>query len=318
MKRIKVIILLSLVICLFAFTGICFSQDYMFTVGTAGAGGTFNYIGSALSNFISQKIDNIEMRAVTSLGGMANIRLLKDGDVDFALGIGLSLMQAYEGEEPWEEPQKNLRAITRLHASTIHFVVPKDSGIKSFEDLRGKKGNLSVAGATDDIYFRDIMEFVDVDVDEVPVQHLGYPAGVDLLRDGHIDWIECAGTPPESNVMTIASIRDIDILDIGGEFREKILKKFPYYSPATIPAGIYKGVDRDVETIEPTAVLFCDESQSEDVVYEITKCIFENIDEVRKLHAGLNLLSLDNATKGVGIPLHPGAEKYYREVGVIN
>lgn len=318
MKRIKIVIVLGLIICLFGFTGISFSADYMFTVGTAGAGGTFNYIGSALSNYLSKNIDNMTLRAITTGGSNTNIRLLKDGDVDLALAMGLALNAAYEGTGIWEgKPQKNLRAITRTHASTIHYVVRKDSGVKSLKDLRGVKGNTDVVGAATTQYHKSVFKFVGVDVDDIPVEHVNYHEAVQLLRDGHIKWFLAGGTVPEANVMEIATTRDIDILDIGGELRENILKEFPYYFSRTIPGGTYKGIDRDVETIEAIAVLFVDVSQSEDVVYEITKAIFENIDEIGELHIGLDSLSLDNAAGGLGIPLHPGAEKYYREVGKI-
>jgi len=318
MRKIKIIIVLSLIICLFGFTGVCFTANSMFTVGTAGAGGTFNYIGSALSNFISKQLDDINLRAITTGGSNTNIRLLKDGDIDVGLAMGLALNGAYEGIGIWEgNPQKNLRAITRTHASTIHYVVRKDSGIKSLKDLRGVMGNTDVVGAATTQYHESVFKFVGVDVDEIPSQHVNYHEAVQLLRDGHIQWFLAGGTVPEANVMEIATTRDIDILDIDGELRENILKEFPYYFGRTISGGTYQGIDRDVETIEAIAVLFVDASQSEDVVYEITKSIFENIDEIRELHIGVNSLSLDNATGGLGIPLHPGAERYYREVGKI-
>jgi len=314
MKRITILII-SLVIFLLCFTGIGFSQEHIFTLGTASAGGTFNYIGSALANFISEKLEDINVRAITTGGSNANIRLLNDGEIDFGVANSLSLYLAAEGKKLWEgKPQNNLRAITRTHAATIHYVVKKDSGIKTFEDLVGTRGNTDVVGGTPRLIHADICKFAGVDADKVAQTNVGYKQAVDLFRDGHIDWFLVSGSIPDPNLTEIAYTRDIDILDIGGKLREKLLEAVPYYFSRTIPAGTYKGIDRPIETIDTVACIWCDVSMPEDIVYKITKVIYDNIDEVRKLHVGLSDLSLENATGGLGIPVHPGAEKYYQEV----
>lgn len=319
MKRIKVIFVLSLIFFLFSFNGICFSAEHLFTMGTAGAGGAFNYVGSALSNYLSKQLDNVDLRAATTGGSNINIRLLKDGEIDFGLAMGLALSDAYEGIGRWEgNPQKNIRAITRTHAVTVHYVVRKDLGVKKFEDLRGVKGNTDVVGGSSRQYHENIFKFVNLDIDDIPVENVNATQAVQLFQDGHIKWFLSGSPIPCPNTMQAASIKKIDLIDIGGELRDNILKEFPFYAPVTIPAGTYEGVNRDVETIETVAVLFVDASQPDDIVYEITKTIFGNIDDVKELHIGLSSLSLDNATVGLGIPLHPGAEKYYQEAGKIN
>jgi len=313
MKRITMIIM-SLIIFLLCFSGIGFSKEYMFTLGTAGAGGTFNYVGSALSQYLSDKLDNIDIRAITTGGSNVNIRLLREGEIDLGMANGLSLYLAYEGLDIWEgNPQKNLRAITRTHAASIHYVVEKKSGIKTFADLIGTRGNTDVVGGTPRLIHADICKYAGVDVNKTAQTNVNYVQALDLFRDGHIDWFLASGSVPEANVTEIAASREIDLLEIGGELREKMLEEIPYYFSRTIPAGTYQGIDRDVETIDTIVAIWCDVSMPEDVVYEITKAIYEGIDEVRELHVGLRDLSLENAAGGLGIPLHPGAEKYYKE-----
>lgn len=313
MKR-NVNFLISLIFILTIFTGIGMSQE-MLVLGTAGAGGTFNYVGSALSNFITNKLEDIDIRAITTGGSNVNIRLLREGEVDFALANGLSLYLAYEGEGIWEgNPQKNLRAVTRTHAAAVHYVVAADSGIETFEDLIGKEGNTDVVGGTTRLIHADVCKYAGIDNSLIPEMNVNYVQALDLFRDGHIEWFMASGSVPEANVTEIAYTRDIDVLDIGGELRDKMLEEVPYYFPVTIPVGTYEGIDRPIETIVTVAAIFCDEDMPEDIVYEVTKAIHENIDEVNELHIGLSDLSIDNAAGGLGVPLHPGAEKYYNEV----
>jgi len=318
MKRVMIIVI-SLIIFLICFTGIGFSQENMLVLGTAGAGGTFNYVGSALANYLSGQLEDVDIRAITTGGSNVNIRLLREGEVDFALANGLSLYLAYNGEGIWEgNPQKNLRAVTRTHAAAIHYVVSEGSGIETFEDLIGVKGNTDVVGGTTRIIHADVCKYAGIDVDKIPTMNVNYVQALDLFRDGHIKWFMASGSVPESNVTEIAYTRDITVIDVGGKLREEMLKEVPYYFPVTIPAGTYEGIDKPIETIVTVAAIFCDASQSEEVVYELVKAIHENIKEVGELHVGLSDLSLENASGGLGVPLHPGAEKYYREVGIID
>ena len=314
MKKL-ILIIASLIIFLVCFTGTGLSQENMFVLGTAGAGGTFNYIGSALANFISEKLDDIDIRAITTGGSNVNIRLLSEGEIDFGLANSLSLYLAAQGEKLWEgKPQTNLRAITRTHAASIHYVIKKDSGIKSFADLIGTRGNTDVVGGTTRLIHQDVCKFADVDMNKMAQTNVNYVQALDLFRDGHIDWFLASGSVPEANVTEIAFTRDIDILDVGGELRDRLLEAVPYYFSRTIPAGTYEGIDRDVETIDTVAAIWCDASMPDEIAYKIAKVIHDNIDEVRKLHVGLSDLSVENAAGGLGIPLHPGAEKYYKEV----
>jgi len=314
MKR-TVIILISLIVLLTSLTGIALSQENIFVLGTAGAGGTFNYVGSAVANFVSEKLEDIDIRAITTGGSNVNIRLLREGEIDFGLANGLSLYLGYEGEGIWEgNPQKNLRAVTRTHAAAIHYVVAADSGIETFEDLIGKTGNTDVVGGTTRLIHADVCKYAGVDNELIPEMNVNYVQALDLFRDGHIEWFMASGSVPEANVTEIAYTRDINVLDIGGELREKMIEEVPYYFPVTIPAGTYEGIDRPIETIVTVAAIFCDEDMPEDVVYEIAKAVHDNIDEVRELHVGLSDLSIDNASGGLGVPLHPGAEKYFNEV----
>ncbi|MFW5872974.1 MAG: TAXI family TRAP transporter solute-binding subunit, partial [bacterium] len=180
MKR-TIIILISLVVLLTSLTGIALSQENIFVLGTAGAGGTFNYVGSAVANFVSEKLEDVDIRAITTGGSNVNIRLLREGEIDFGLANGLSLYLGYEGEGIWEgNQQKNLRAVTRTHAAAVHYVVAEDSGIETFEDLIGKEGNTDVVGGTTRLIHADVCKYAGVDNDRIPEMNVNYVQALDL------------------------------------------------------------------------------------------------------------------------------------------
>jgi len=139
----------------------------------------------------------------------------------------------------------------------------------------------------------------------------------DQIKDGHINWAHFPLGIPGSRVIDLALTGKIDILPIEGEFREKLLSKHPYYIPFTIPAGTYKGFDEPIETAACVITFVADESIDEEIVYQMTKTLWEKLDAVQQITKGLSWMNLNNAYDGIGIPLHPGAEKYYKEIGVI-
>jgi len=313
MKKVKLFIITF--VLLISFAGIGFCENRTYALGTAGAGGTFNYVGSVVANFVTEKLDDFDMRAITTGGSNVNVRLLKEGEIDFGMANGLSLYLAYEGKGIWEgKAQKNLRALTRTHAAAIHYIVDANSGIKTFKDLIGKKGNTDVVGGTTRLIHEDICKYAGVDNKLIPEVNVDYVQALDLFRDNHIQWFMASGSVPEANVTEIAFTRNIDNLDVGGELRDRMVKEIPYYFPVTIPSGTYKGIDRPIETIVTVVAIFCDESVPDDIAYKLTKAIHDNVDELRKLHVGLSDLSVDNAAGGLGIPLHPGSIKYFNEV----
>ena len=140
---------------------------------------------------------------------------------------------------------------------------------------------------------------------------------VDLFKDGHIDWAFFPLGVPGANVLDLAMAGKINILPIEGEDRDNIINEYGYYSPYTIPGGTYQGFDEDIDTIACTITLTVDASVDEETVYQITKCIWENIGEVQQITDALKWMSQDTAVSGLGVELHPGAERYYKEIGWI-
>ncbi|MGN0838223.1 MAG: TAXI family TRAP transporter solute-binding subunit [Pyramidobacter sp.] len=293
-----------------------------FTMGTSSSGGTVYAVGAGLSNLLKEKVNGLTIRAVSTGGAVDNIGLLSRKEVQFALNAASVNYQACNGQLPGIEKQDNVRAIASLYPSVIHFLVSKNSGISMLDlnQLKGTKGAVGAAGSASERYSYDILHSIGCDYKErkdIEPVFTSSSNAVDLFKDGHIDWAFFPLGVPGANVTDLCMSGKVNILPIDGELRDKILKAHNYYVPYTIPGGTYKGFDKDIGTLACTIILTCDASVNEDVVYKITKTLWENLDSVTKIANSLKWMSKETAAQGLGAPLHPGAEKYYREVGWI-
>ncbi len=295
-------------------------EDTLLTVGTSSSGGAVYAVGAGLSQLLNGKIKNLNMRAVATGGAVDNIDLMSKGEVQVALNAANTNAMAVEGTLQGMEKQENIRGICTLYPSVIHFLVAKKSGITGLDQLKGTSGAVGAAGSGSECYSYDILKYYGYeyrDGDDIKPVFTASSGAVDLFKDGHIDWAFFPLGVPGSNVMDLAMAGVIDILPIAGEDRDNILKQYPYYAPYTIPGGTYQGFDEDIDTIACTITLTVDESVDEETVYQITRCIWENQEEVKQIADSLKWMSQDTAINGLGVPLHPGAERYYKEIGWI-
>lgn len=295
-------------------------QSYSFTVGTSASGGSVYAVGAGLSNLLGDKIEGLSMRAVATGGAVDNIGLMEKGEVQFALNAANTNFMATEGTLSGIEKQENLRSIVSLYPSVIHFLVAKDSNITGFDQLKGTSGSVGAAGSASECYSADIMSYFGYDyktAKDVEPVFTSTSSAVDLFKDGHIDWGFFPLGVPGANVMDLCMAGKVNILPIAGEDRDNILEQYEYYVPYTIPGGTYEGFDEDIDTIACSVILTCDESVDEEVVYQITKSIWDNLDDVKAIADSLKWMNQETATDGLGAPLHPGAERYYREIGWI-
>ncbi|MCI8512411.1 MAG: TAXI family TRAP transporter solute-binding subunit [Lachnospiraceae bacterium] len=301
-------------------TGASLGQEYSFTVGTSSSGGTVYAIGAGLSNLLGTKIEGLTLRAVATGGAVDNINLMANGEVQISLNAANTNYMATEGTLSGMEKQENLRGICTLYPSVIHFLVAKDSKITNAGELKGTSGCVGAAGSASECYSSDILGFYGYDYKErkdVEPVFTSSTGAVDLFKDGHIEWAFFPLGVPGSNVLDLAMSGKIDILPIAGEDRDKLMEQYSYYVPYTIPGGTYQGFDEDIDTIACAITLTVDESVDEEVVYQMTKCIWENLSEVQQIADSLKWMTQETATDGLGVMLHPGAERYYKEIGWI-
>lgn len=280
---------------------------------TGGTGGTYYPLGGAFANIISDET-GIETNAETSGASAENMATLKDGNAEIAFSQTDIASYAVDGKMMFEGNKvENVEAIGTLYPETIQIVTTKKSGIKSVEDLKGKKVSIGAPGSGTALNAEQILEVHGLTLDDIQKQDLAFDESTTGIQDGTIDAAFVTAGTPTGAVESLAATEDVLIVPIEEDKMKALIDKYPYYVKDEVPSGTY-GLEQKVSTVAVQAMLVVRNDLPEDTVYDITKAIFENLDKVQ--HAKAKLIKAENALNGVGIDVHPGAQKYYDEKGI--
>ncbi len=316
--------------------GIALAQaPQFFRIGTGGTAGTYYPIGGLISNAISNPpgsrpceeggscgVPGLIATALSANGSVANVNAIQGGTIESGFSQSDVATWAQTGTGIWEgrEPVEKLRAIANLYPETIHLVASADSGISSVADLAGKRVSLDEPGSGTLVDARIILEAYGISEDGVEANYLKPDQAAERMRDGAMDAFFFVGGFPAGAIAELASQDEIMLVPITGDEAGAIREKYTFFAENTVPGGTYEGVDDDVQTLSVGAQWITSADQPEELIYEITKALWN--DNTRKLldsgHQKGKEITLETATDGVGIPLHPGAEKFYREQGVLS
>ena len=288
-----------------------------FTLATGGVAGTYYPIGGAMANIVTKLVPGIEITAESTGASVANLKMAGQGEVDFLMGASNTTFAAYSGDEPFDKAVKNIRGIAALYPETFQFIVRKDSGIKNIDDLKGKRVVVGAPGSGTERTVKLVLSIYGITYNDLTPEFLSFSEGVTALKDRTIDCAIVGAGIPTAAVIDAAASMDIALLPIDKEKYEKASKDYPFLGSNIIPAGLYKGVDEAVFTVASPALLSVREDISEEVVYEVVKAIFEHLDIIAETHAQGKNIKLETALNGMSIPLHPGAERYYKEKGIL-
>lgn len=296
-------------------------------IATGGTGGTYFPVGGAIATIISNFADyetpegkvDIVASAQTSGASVANVNMVTNKEIETGFAQNNVVYWAYTGTEAFKDktPMKNLRVIMSLYPETIQIVALKKSGIKTVFDLKGKKVAVGDKGSGTEIDARTILNIHGITYDDIEEQYMSFAEAADALKDERIDALFTTAGIPTSSIVELSTTKEITLVEITPEKIQELVQKVPYYSQFTIPKETYKGMDKDVLTVTCLAQWVCDESLDVDVVYHIVKSVFEHKADLEKVHAKGKDITPENAVKGVAIPFHPGAEKYFKELGLI-
>jgi len=315
MKRAAVV--LALCVAMLGLASAAMAGEVKMILATGGTAGTYYPFGGAMAKIWNSKIPGMNVTAQATGASIENIRLMNKDEVELALVQSDNIDWAFFGKESFKEKITKMTAIAVLYPEIVHIVVRGDSPAKTFGDLKGLKVGVGAPGSGTEANFRQLQEVYGMKKDDVKGQYLSYVESADQFKDKHIDSFFLTTGIPNSALMDVANTRPIKLLSIEDPIVAKITQQYPFLAPAKIPANTYKGQTEEVKTIAVMAVLIAHPKLSEQVAYNITKALIENQADLASAHAKGKELSLQGAVKGVSIPFHPGAAKYYKEKGVL-
>jgi TRAP transporter TAXI family solute receptor len=299
------------------------SEMSFVTIGTGGITGVYYPTGGAITRMVNKKRDLYGIRAtVESTGGSVfNVNAIMAGDLEFGIVQSDRQYQAIKGLAEWETkgPQKDLRAVFSIHPESVTLVAADDAGINTIRDLKGKRVNIGNPGSGQRQNSIDAFENAGINYEtDLTAEGVKAAEAPGLLQDGRIDaFFYTVGHPSGAIKEATAGKRKVHLVPITG--LEKLLEKYPYYAKAFIPADLYPGAtnDADVETFGVKATFVTSSKVPEEIVYAITKEVFDNFDEFKELHPAYRVLTKEGMLEGLSAPLHPGALKYYKEAGLM-
>lgn len=306
-----------------------------FRIGTGSTGGTYHPIGGLIASAISNPPgarpcdrggacgpEGLIAVAQSTGGSVANVEAIRDGKLESGLAQADIAYWAFNGEQVFRKKGKRvakLRAIANLYPEAVHLVVRKDAKIAKIEDLRGKRVSLGPKDSGTRVDAEIILRAFGLTPKSIKAEYLGPGPSADALREGKLDAMFLVAGPPAQAIVTLASSTEIALIPIAGKRMERLRKRYPFFSEGVIPAGAYKN-DGDIATLTVGAQWVVSADVPDALVYAITRALWHKNSRqmIDDGHPEGRNIKLATALKGLGVPLHPGAARYYREVGVLN
>ncbi|QUJ69505.1 TAXI family TRAP transporter solute-binding subunit (plasmid) [Photobacterium sp. GJ3] len=308
-------------------TGAQAADNRNYILATASTGGTYYPVGVALATLSKVKLEpahSFSLSAISSAGSSENVKLMNENEAQFAILQGLYGAWAWNGEGQFASSgrQEKLRSVTMLWQNVEHFVVRADLAktgtVDDLANLKGKKFSIGSKNSGTEGSGRQIMKGLGVDPDSFNLAYLGYGASADAMQNGTVDGMNTpAGVPVSAVTRAYAALGDkITVLSFTDEQVKKANQNYDLWTPYTIPAETYPGQKKEIRTIAQPNFLAVRDDISEQDVYLLTKTVYENLSFLNSIHAATKAMAIEKAIAGLPIPLHPGAAKYYREIGI--
>jgi TRAP transporter TAXI family solute receptor len=294
------------------------AQQQFINVLTGGTSGVYYPMGVALSQIYTKAMPDAKSSVQATKASAENLNLLQAGRGEIAFTLADSLSDAWKGDEEagFKAPLKKLRGIAGIYPNYIQIVASADSGIKTLADLKGKRLSVGAPKSGTELNARALLKAAGLSYKDLgKVEYLPFGESVELMKNRQLDaTLQSAG-------LGVASLRDLStavkivIVPVPAEVVAKVGD--PAYQAGVIPAKTYEGQSADVPTAYVQNFLVTHEGVPADTVYKMTKAMFEHLDQLAAAHAAGKAIKKENALKGMPVPLHPGAEKYYREAGLL-
>ena len=297
------------------------SADEFVRMVSGPSGGSWYPLGAKIMQVMDEEIDGITT-SNTSGGGISNILSINDGDAEIGFSYAHTAANGVSGKGKFSKPQKNVSHLATLYGSMFQVAVREDSPIKSFEDMKGANISPGKAKWTGTAFAEAILKEYGISFDSIrenggTVHHVSYTESVALMKDGHIDVFMAATNMPQASFLELEQSPGIRFIGVNDPVKhQKILDDNPGFVPGVMPAGVYESIDEDLNTLGITVNMVVSSELSEDLVYNMCKSLWANYDKFVEVKSVWKRVKQEDALKGVAIPVHPGAQKCYDELGV--
>lgn len=295
-----------------------FAAPAFINILTGGTSGVYYPIGVALSQLYGKQIEGARPSVQATKASVENLNLLQAGRGELAFALGDSVEDAWKGEQDagFKAPLQNLRAIAATYPNYIHIVASKSSGIETLEDLKGKSISVGAPKSGTELNARAIFKAAGLSYEDMGrVEFMPYAESVELIKNRQLDATLQSSGLGMAAIRDLASMVPITFVEIPAEVVARIDSKA--YQAKVIPAGTYDGQDKDVKTVAITNILVSHKGVPDEIAYRMTKLMFDNLDSLKNAHSAAESISLEHALNGLPIPLHPGAERFYREAKLL-
>lgn len=297
-----------------------FSAEFI-TVGTGGVTGTYYPTGGAICRLVNKMKKSTGIRcSVESTGGSVyNVNTIKAGELDFGMAQSDIVYYAINGEKKFKgKPYPGLRSVMAIYPELLALVINKKAGIKTLQDIKGKRINIDVPGSGTQLTSLLVMETEGIKPSDLKLaSQLRTVEAPNLIKDKKIDGYFAVFGHPTAHIKDTANSISADIIPIDGKGVNGLIKKYPYYAKGIISGTFYKGITHDIPSIGVKAVLVTDAKESDKAVYTVVKAIMDNFEEFKKLHPAYKTITKKSMLEGIVAPLHPAAKKYFKEAGLL-
>lgn len=287
---------------------------------TAATTGALYPLGAAITNLWSTELDYVKASSQASGGGVENLNLLADGEAQVSIAISSNCYESYTGTGTYEgRKNEDFRVIAGLYYNPNQVVVTGASGINSLAEVKGKHFASGAVGSSTEGESRNHFTAAGLAYpDDIKIENIGFTEAVDMMRNKQLDGAWIMAALGNSAVTEATSTADAKVLNIEDDVIAKLQEQYPWYAKFTIPAGTYSGQDADIQTTAIKMVMFTTADLDEDTVYDLTKTFWENVDKLAESNSSMKGLKVEDAVTDIAdLPLHDGAAKYYKEIGVL-
>ena len=290
------------------------SGNYIFATG--GTSGTYYPLGGAMATIINGAVEGTNITVQSTGASKENIMLVSKGEADYAIVQNDVLDYANNGVQLFDgQKVEGVSTVASIYSEIVQLVVGADSGIKTVDDLKGKRVSIGDAGSGVEANAIQVLEAYGMTVDDIRVSRLSFKESGNAFKDNQLDAFFVTAGVPNTAIVELAVTRPINLLNIDGAEAEKLVEAHPFYTTITIPKDVYN-TPEDISTIAVRALIICRADLNEGEVYNFTKALYENLTTLGESHAKGKEILLEEAVDGVTVDLHQGAAKYFSEVGV--